>query len=160
MSVARALWLVAGIAAVWPVLYFAAGFIAHRLPGRCLRPDGWLFRERRWEQGGRFYDRRLGIRGWKDRLPEAGALYRGGFSKRNLQGTDTSHVRVFVRETCRAEAGHWCTVLLSFTFFAWLPWWIALFMPPVGLLGNIPCIAVQRYNRPRLRQLQRRLEGP
>jgi glycosyl-4,4'-diaponeurosporenoate acyltransferase len=150
--------LVLAISAVWPALYFVAGFIAHRLPARFLRPDGWLFRGRRFEHGGRFYDR-LGIRRWKDHLPEAGAFYRGGFSKRSFQGADAAHVRVFVRETCRAEAGHWCTVLLSFTFFAWLPWWIAMFMPPAGLLGNLPCIAVQRYNRPRLRQLQRRLDG-
>jgi glycosyl-4,4'-diaponeurosporenoate acyltransferase len=158
MSAANALLLVPAISAVWPVLYLVAGFLAHRLPSHALRPDGWLFRERPWERGGRFYDRRFNIRRWKDRLPEAGAFFRGGFSKRSLQPGDASHVGAFVRETCRAELGHWCTVFLTLTFFLWLPWWIAVFMPPLGLAGNLPCIAVQRYNRPRLRQLKRRLE--
>ena len=46
-----------------------------RLGDERLARDGWGLRERRFEDGGRWYRRRLRIHRWKDRVPEAGALF-------------------------------------------------------------------------------------
>ena len=62
----------------WGALHAGAGFVAHRTSVAWLSGDRWLFRERRVEQGGRLYAQTLRISRWKDRLPEAGALFRGG----------------------------------------------------------------------------------
>ena len=51
------------------------------------------------------YRRWLRINRWKDRLPEAGALFAGGVSKRQLPSYDVAGLELFVRETRRAELG-------------------------------------------------------
>ena len=86
----------------WGLFHAATGYAAHRLGDNRLARDGWLLRPRQFEAGGRFY-RRLRIHRWKDRLPEAGALFEGGVSKRELPATDREGLTVFVRETRRGE---------------------------------------------------------
>lgn len=95
----------------------------------------------------------LGIRKWKDRIPEAGAFFRGGFSKRHLQSHDLDYLKRFALETTRAEFSHWLTWALSLTFFAWTPWPVGVMMVLYGAASNVPFILVQRYNRARLCQI-------
>ena len=70
----------------WAVFHAATGYAAYRLDDSRLSREGWLLRPRRFETGGRWYRRWLRIHRWKDRLPEAGGLFRGGVSKRHLPG--------------------------------------------------------------------------
>ncbi len=95
----------------WGVFHSATGYAAHRLDDSRLTEDGWLLRPRGFEAGGRWYRRRLGIHRWKDRLPEAGDLFRGGVSKRHLPAYDVAGLAVFVRETRRAELAHWWALI-------------------------------------------------
>lgn len=141
------------ISAAWVVFQIGSGYVTNRLPGRLFARDSWLYRMRRWENGGRFYDRVFRIRQWKDSLPEAGAMFAGGFEKRGLQGRSDDQIVRFIAETRRAELTHWLPVLLSFSFFAWNPVNVALWMPIIGFLGNAPFIMVQRYLRPRMMRL-------
>ena len=85
----------------WGAFHALTGYAAHRLDDRRLARDGWLLRQRRFEDGGRWYRRRLRIHRWKDRLPEAGDLFRGGMSKRQLPAYDVAGLKVFARETRR-----------------------------------------------------------
>ena len=90
----------AGVWASWSAL---CGYLAHRIPSSRLARDRGLLRIRRFEAGGRFYERWLHIKRWKDRLPEAGALFRGGFSKRRVSGTDPVSLERFAVEIGRAS---------------------------------------------------------
>jgi glycosyl-4,4'-diaponeurosporenoate acyltransferase len=140
---------IAGAAAI----HTATGYTAHRLPLARLQRDGWLLRPRRIEDGGRLYARRLRIRRWKDHLPEAGALFAGGVSKRRL----TVDLERFVAETRRAEIAHWLALAGTPVFALWNPPIGVVLMTVYGVAANLPCIAVQRYNRPRAqRALARR----
>lgn len=142
-------------AVVWVILHFGCGFIAHALPERLFHPEsglGRVLRTRAWEHAGRFY-RGLGIRRWKELLPEAGALFRGGFDKRHLTSADPALLDRFLSETNRAEFSHWLTLLSGASFFLWNPWWVGLFMMGYASVTNLPFIAIQRYNRPRLAAL-------
>ncbi len=148
------------ISLAWVAIQIGSGFLTHRMPARWFRRDGWLFRCRRFERDGRVYRRLFRVHLWKDRLPEAGALFAGGFSKRRLT-TAGARDRVavldrFIVETRRAELTHWLPVLFSLSFFLWNPPDIAVWMPPIGLAGNLPFIIVQRSNRPRLTTLRDR----
>ena len=91
---------------VWLGASAGWGYLGPRLPTSRFDHDTWWSRLRGPERGGRLYER-LGIKRWKDRLPEAGALYSGGFSKRDLTSHDRAHLERFVAETRRAEAVHW-----------------------------------------------------
>ena len=90
---------------VWGVIHALTGWAAHRRSADRLQRDGWLLRPRAAERDGRSYER-LKIRRWKDRLPEAGALFPGGVSKRHLPAA-REDLALFAVETRRAELGHW-----------------------------------------------------
>jgi glycosyl-4,4'-diaponeurosporenoate acyltransferase len=136
----------------WAVISATAGYVGHRLPPKRFAGDGWLTRPRRGESPQRYEDI-LAIRRWKDRLPEAGALFAGGFSKRALTTGEPAALDRFVVETRRAEHVHWWILATGPLFLLWNPWWLGLCMLAYAVLANVPCIAVQRYNRLRLRRV-------
>ena len=142
---------------IWILIHFGSGYLAHHLPTGVLVALPLVNRSYRWEgAGGRFYER-LGMRAWKDRLPEAGAFFKGGFSKRHLRSRDPAYLKRFVLETARAECSHWLTWGMAVTFFAWTPWQVGAIMLIYGAIVNLPCILVQRYNRARLKRAIRAL---
>lgn len=134
---------------VWTVLSVSIGFAHHRLPARSLDTDGPVTSLRRFESGGTWYQRRFQIRSWKDRLPEAGAVFSDGLSKRRLPGTDRSGLERFTRETRRAERVHWWLLSAAPFFVLWNRPAVAAAMLVYGLVANVPFIAVQRFNRGR-----------
>ena len=148
--------LALGDATLWAAWSAGCGYVAHRLSSSTLSRLGPL-RLRPFERDGRVYERVLRIKAWKGALPEAGSLFRGGFSKRRLVGHDREYLEQFRLETRRAEWTHWAILALSPVFFVWNPWWLALAMLGYGVAANVPCILVQRYNRARL---ERSLRGP
>ncbi len=144
-------------AVAWAGVQVAAGYLVHRLPDAPLESDGWLLRERSWERGGRLYTDVLRIRRWKRLLPEAGAVFAGGFDKRHLAGRDPDALRRHARETRRAELAHWLAMAPTPLFVGRNPPLLAPFMVLYGVAVNAPCIAAQRYNRIRLRRAEERL---
>ena len=142
--------------AAWAAFHAATGYAAHRLNERRLSSDGWLLRPRRFEVAGRWYRRRLRIGRWKDRLPEAGDLFAGGVSKRELVSPDDDGLEAFVRETRRAELGHWWAMACSPLFVLWNPPLAAALLIGYGVVANLPFIVIQRYNRFRIHALLER----
>jgi glycosyl-4,4'-diaponeurosporenoate acyltransferase len=134
--------------AAWAAIHALTGYAVHRLPVRALERDSWLLRLRPVEQDGRLYVDRLGIRRWKDRVPEAGALFPGGVSKRQLP-VDGGLAR-FAVETRRAELGHWLALAAAPMFGLWNTPPVTAVMVVYGAATNLPCIAIQRYNRIRV----------
>ncbi len=156
LGTTRNVLLAVGDAALWAAWSAGCGYAAHRIPDPALRRDR-LLALRRFERDGRAYERVLRIKAWKDTLPEAGSLFRGGFSKRHVVRHDRAYLEQFLAETRRAERAHWAIAALGPVFFAWNPWWLASAMLGYAIVANVPCILVQRYNRARLvRLLDRR----
>src|SRR3954453_20867225 len=104
-------------ATAWAIIQASAGYFAHRLPPHRLDHDTWLTRERRFERGGRLYER-FGIRRWKDALPEAGAVFAGGMTKAH-RTRSVDGLIAFAVETRRAEISHWIPGLVSPVFLLW-----------------------------------------
>ena len=140
--------------AAWGILSTAVGYAGHRIPVARLDHDTAFSRLRGFEDGGRLYTR-LGIRRWKDHLPEAGALFRGGVSKRGLAGHDPATLGRLVVETRRAEWVHRTLLAASLLFTLWNPPVLAVTMVAYGVVANVPCLVVQRYNRARLLRVLR-----
>jgi glycosyl-4,4'-diaponeurosporenoate acyltransferase len=139
-------------AVAWACWSTVVGYAAHRLPRRRVDRDGPLTRLRPWERDGRVYER-LRIRRWKDRLPELGAAFRGGVSKRSLPSGRTDGVARFAAETRRAEIVHWAIPLATPAFALWNPAWLLAAMASYAVLANLPCLLVQRYNRGRAQRV-------
>lgn len=148
-----AVWaVVAANVAFWAVVHAATGYLVHRLPAARLAGDGWLWRARRAERDGRLYEH-LRIRAWKDRLPEAGALFAGGTAKRHLPDRTTAGLARFAIETRRAELGHWLALVAGPVAVLWNPPVGAAAMVGYGVVVNLPFIAIQRYNRQRIQRI-------
>lgn len=146
-------------AALWAAVQVATGYIAHRIPASALERENPVTAERSWERRGKLYEETLRIKEWKHKLPEAGAAFSGGFDKGALRhGRDPDYLRTYIRETRRAELGHWLAMSPTPLFVKHNPWLIAVCMPVYAIAVNGPCIAAQRYNRIRLKRLLARLE--
>lgn len=155
MNAAR---LVATNVAVWLVWSVTAGYLGHRLPDRWLRRDRGPLRLSPPERSGALF-RRIGVRRWKDLLPEAGGFFAGGVSKRRLPGHDTDGLERFELETRRAEITHLLVIAALPVFALWNPWTGMLVNLGYALAANVPCIVVQRYNRMRLERVRHRRSG-
>jgi glycosyl-4,4'-diaponeurosporenoate acyltransferase len=134
----------------WGVFHAATGYFAHRLDDRQLSRDNWLLRPRAYETS-RWYRRWLRIERWKDRVPEAGALFPGGISKAHLPAPGRSGLDLFIRETRRAELAHWWAMACGPLFALWNDPLPTTLLIAYGVLVNLPFIAIQRYNRIRAR---------
>lgn len=137
--------------AAWGAVHAGTGYVAHRLPLSRLGRDGWLLRPRRFERDGRCYER-IGIRRWKDRLPEAGALFPGGVSKRHLPG-GRSGLERYAAESRRAELAHWWALAAGPSFALVNRPLATALLVTYGVAVNLPFIAIQRYNRLRINRV-------
>ncbi|MBD3241890.1 MAG: glycosyl-4,4'-diaponeurosporenoate acyltransferase [Chitinivibrionales bacterium] len=142
--------------AAWFVLHMLIAFGATLLPRNLFNERQWLFRIRGWERGGTLYER-LNVMAWKKLLPDGAALFRGGFRKKHMQAGNKTYLMQFVKETCRAEAAHWTVIAVSPLFFLWNPRRVGVVMIAYALAANLPCVIVQRYNRPRLMRIAQRM---
>lgn len=136
----------------------ASHFIGEALPRAWFDPDSRLFRCRSWEDRGRVYHK-LKIRRWKDKLPDASKHCKKMLPKRLGDHPNTEHLDRMIRETCVAEFIHTLLILLSIGVVkiwegrrGWICWLLCI-------LGNLPFILIQRYNRPRLQAARKHLES-
>lgn len=143
----------------WASIHALSGFAVHKLPVHRLQRDNWLFRVRRFERHGHFYTETLRVKYWKDRLPEAGALFAGGVSKRQLPTGPAGGLTRFAVETRRAELGHWLAIAPAPLFALWNPPVITSIMIVYAIAVNLPFIAIQRYNRMRVARVLARSSG-
>lgn len=143
------------------VLYFALTGIAGFFLGRIL-PKGWFRYDRfpykalAFEREGKIYEA-LGIRRWKDVLPDMSKILPGLIPSRKLSGARTpEQVELLLQETCIAECIH-CLLCISgiACIFLWkgAGGWI---LYGVYVLGNLPFNLIQRYNRPKLARIYRK----
>jgi len=115
--------------------------------------NSWLYRKRGWEKNGRLYEKLFKLKSWKRRLPDGAAIFKSGFEKKRLKGTNKDYLDSFVRETCRAELTHWIVFLFGPLFLIWNLWWVGIVMIVYATIANIPCVVTQRYNRIRLQRI-------
>ena len=100
----------------------------------------------------------MGIRRWKDRLPDKSKHTKKTFTKQMKGHNNPDSLIRFLQETCVAEFVHWCLLLLSFPLYSYVPTPFGAAVTILYALSNLPFIFIQRYNRPRLlRLLNRRL---
>lgn len=143
-------WAVALSSVTWLGVSLAFGAWAASWPADRLATTGPVTTLRGWEASGAWWQRHLRVRRWKDALPEAGALFAAGRSKRHLDSPSTADLARFRVETVRAERVHWLILASTPVHLIWCRPAIAAGMVAFGVLFNVPFIVIQRYNRGRL----------
>ncbi|MCD7036119.1 glycosyl-4,4'-diaponeurosporenoate acyltransferase [Metabacillus sp. GX 13764] len=152
----------AALAVLWNVfalvLYqLGIAYACSRLSGASVEKPRWLYEQKPFEKSGKFYDV-FAIKKWKDRLPDAGGFFKGGFSKNQLRDKDKAYLAVFILETKRGELAHWLQIPPAGLFFLWNDAAGGTVICLYALLFHLPFIAAQRYNRLRLNRLLKRME--
>ncbi len=137
----------------WAGLSFAVGYLTHRQPVDRYARDRAITRLRAFEAGGRWYERRLRIGAWKGRVPEAGGFYDGGYSKAAIADRSSANLERYAAETRRAELTHWLLMACGPLFAIWNPPVAVAAHLTYAVGANLPCIAIQRYNRARLQRV-------
>ena len=135
----------------------ALALLAHplgqALPRRWFDGERFPYRCYKWEKQGRIYTR-IGVERWKTLVPDMSRLM-PDMVRKDL-GSDPA---VLVQETCVAEAVHTASSLLGLLCLRLWPGWGGVLVWAVWfLLGNLPFILIQRYNRPRLQRLRSLLQ--
>lgn len=137
--------------ALWGVVCFPMGRLFKRMG---LRWDRVPFAEYAWEKGGSVYEK-LGIRVWMYAAPDVSRLFPSIVPRKAITSRPTAAMmRDMLEETCVAELTHLVLIVAGLALpFLWPgPWGLALCAVYI-LLGNLPFIIIQRYNRPRFVKL-------
>ena len=143
--------------AAWMVINLSVVIICLFLPDKVLNPRAFFFRSHPFERDGQNYENVFKVKRWKHLLPDGGGLWKKrGYKKRHLEDISEDNLERFLLESCRAELTHWLVISFFWVFGFFLPASATGLMLIIALLGNLPCIIAQRYNRPRfLRLLER-----
>jgi len=143
---------------VWAVVPLLFALVCLRLPERWFEPGRFLWRAHAWEREGRIYENLFHVRRWKHLLPDGGGVWKKrGYRKRNLTDYSEENLRRFLLESARGELTHWLGITPFWLFGLFAPGYVVWIMLAYALAVNLPCIVAQRYNRPRVFMLLRRL---
>ncbi len=131
---------------------FLASYIVNAHSYQHLHNLHRLFQPWRWEREGRIYEDLFHIRGWKDYVPSI-----SHFNKKTLDGNlSAEYLSRYVLESIRAELCHDLSIifglLLCLAAEGATDRRILLYLA----LLNLPCIMIQRYNRPRFERILNR----
>lgn len=131
-------------------------FIGLVLPRSKFCEDKFPYKLYAWEKNGKFYNR-YRIKKWKEKVPDMSKLSRKLYTKKIHKLTPDSIDRL-VKESCVAEFVHY---LLSISSLGIYEIWnnvTGIYLTIIYILGNIPFIMIQRYNRPNLIALREKLK--
>ena len=132
--------------------------LGEMLPREWFRFDRFPFRSAAWEKEGRIYEH-LGIQKWKDAAPDMSKLMGKMFPKKVVGRPDSGQILRLMEETCVAEFVHLVLILLSPLLLHYVHGGFGLaFLLVYDLLGNLPFLLIQRYNRPKLLRIYRRMQ--
>lgn len=135
----------------------ASFYIGALLPREHFCEDKFPYKSLKFEKNGKIYDK-LNIRKWKGEILDMSKILKIILPKQLPPRTKSKDVHHLIKETCVAEFIHWilCVVSLG-NIWIWesvegiLIWLLCV-------IGNLPFIFVQRYNRPHLIILRDKLE--
>jgi len=147
------IWIVIINFLLWFIIHISIAYFGTILPIKYINIDSWLFKQRKWEKNGKFYESYFRIKKWKELLPDGSTLFKKGFKKKRIVSSNTEYFNIFIIEVCRAEFVHWLVILFSPLFFIWNYPFSGFIMILYAMIANIPCIIAQRYNRIRFKRI-------
>ncbi len=138
---------------IYIVQQVARVFIDYLLPKTWYDSSLWWFQCFAWEDGGNFYKKHFKVEAWKDFLPVVAGLTE--VDKSHLESQDPDYLESFIYDINVSESNHVRAILMTSIFIIWNPPGMFLLIFTLSLLGHLPFIIIQRYNRPRMQRLLR-----
>ncbi len=135
-------------------LGFLSFFFGRILPKSWINAENFPFRT--YAREDKFYCR-IKVRTWQGKMPDMSRAFPSLMPPKNLAGDYRERLPEMVTETCVAELTHW---LLAFLSLPCMLIWQGLggvIFALLFFLGNLPFIMIQRYTRPRLIRLAKKI---
>jgi len=133
-------------------------FIGRILPKGWFRHDLFPYRIYGFEKNGRIYTG-IGIHKWQNRIPDISKIFPFMMPRKKLSEDNIERLPRMIQETCVAEFIHGLNAIAGFGCLWICPGGGGLILSIVYAVAfNLPFVLVQRYNRPRLLELKKRLE--
>lgn len=128
------------------------------LPRSAFSENRFPYKEYDWERGGDFYEK-FGIKKWKTKVPDMSKITRVIFPKKLRKNMTSEDIDRLVKESCIAELSHYVLFVLSFgIYYIWKSGTGILLFLLYNLIGNVPYVLIQRYNRPHLAAVRDKLK--
>lgn len=142
------------------VLYVAfigvlSHFVGLVLPRSLFCEDRFPYKPFKFEKNGKIYDR-IAIRKWKAKVPDMSKVMRDMLPKTVSFGVNSDGLQMLIKETCIAEFIHFALCVFSVGVYHIWKNSVGVWLTVLCVLGNIPFILIQRYNRPLLVALRDR----
>lgn len=146
------------MASIVGIIGIAAFFIGESIPRSWYDYRRFPFKCYPWERNGQIYEK-LGVRWLKAHSIDMSRIMPKTFPKQNTMTRDKAHLERLVREMCNAELVHWVLALLSPVFWLLIEGWYGVAISIGYALSNLGDVIIQRYNRPRIVMIIKRIEA-
>lgn len=143
------LWGCVKYIAVSGIISFVLGRI---LPKKWFHHDKFPYMVYQFENNGRLYEK-LHIRSWQKKLPDMSRIFPQLMPPKKLAFNEIDRLPEMIRETCVAELIHGLLCLSGLYCISLWQGAGGIAVAVLNILGNLPFILIQRYNRPRLLRL-------
>ena len=154
----KPLYVFLRMASIVGIIGIAAFFIGERLPRSIYDYERFPFKCYAWERDGLIYEK-LGVRWFKTHSIDMSSIMPRAFPKQHTMSRDKAHLKRLVQEMCNAELVHWILALLSPVFSLLIDGWYGVAISIGYALSNLSDIIIQRYNRPRIIMILKRIEA-
>lgn len=138
------------------VIYIAVLGILSFIIGRLL-PKVWFHADRfpyKTAAGEQKIYQALRVKSWQSKVPDMSRLFRHIMPAKKMTAETVADIPRMLEETCVAELTHTLLSILGLAMLWLWPGWGGIIVTIIYiLLGNVPFIIIQRYNRPRLQRL-------
>lgn len=136
----------------------AAFFVGRLLPKKWFRADLFPYRAFQFEKNGRIYNK-LNIRRWQNKVPDMSRMFLFMMPAKRISVDCVEKIPRMIQETCVAEFIHGMNCIAGLYCLRLYPGIGGIVIALLyAVVFNIPYMLIQRYNRPRLLELGRRLE--
>lgn len=131
------------------ILGILSHYVGESLPRSWFYPERFPYKPFFWEQKGKIYEK-IGIRKWKTKMPDMSRIMKDMLPKRVTAGVSSQNIQSLIKETCVAEFVHQFLCLLSVGIYFIMKNGVGILLVVICIVGNLPFIMIQRYNRPHL----------
>lgn len=133
-------------------------FFGLSLPREKFNENSFPYKTFAWEKNGKIYNA-VRVKKWKSRVPDMSTLTNKLMPKKINRHITSEDVDKLVKESCVAELIHYLLCVFSVGIYnIWESGTGVVLAVLYIILGNVPYIIIQRYNRPNFISLRDRLK--
>lgn len=134
-------------------------FFGLSLPRDCFDETRFPYNSFEWENNKSGFYGFLKVKRWKSRVPDMSDITKRIMPKKIKENITSEYMDKLVKESCVAEMIHYVLCIFAIGIYnIWKGSLGILFAILYIVLGNIPYIIIQRYNRPNYIALRDRLK--